>query len=151
MLPVLGKTRTADLIRYKHQVAGEAQKFKIPKDIVEQAMPPDLQKPKTGVQAQQKDRFDGLVTEGLMDWKLANPGKQPDKQQQQEIVAGAARKVATPGMIWGTNEYPAYAFKPVAADFEQQVQDKMLREKGRRATQAEIQNLWALQKDARIK
>ncbi len=151
MLPVLGKVMTSKLIQYKHQVAGEAQKFKIPKDIIEQAMPPDLQKPKTGVQAQQKDRFDGLVTEGLMDWKLANPGKQPDKQQQQEIVAGAARKVATPGMIFGTNEYPAYAFKPVAADFEQQVQDKMLREKGRRATQAEIQNLWALQKDARIK
>lgn len=151
MLPVLGKAMTAKLLQYKHVVAGEAQKFKIPKDIVEQAMPPELQKPKTGAQAQQKDRFDGLVTEGLMDWKLANPGKQPDKQQQLEIIANAGRKISTPGFIYGTNEYPAYQFKPVAADFEQAVQAKMQREKGRRATQTEIQNLWALQKDARIK
>ncbi len=153
MLPVLGKQRTADLIRYKHQVAGEAQKFKIPKDIIDQAMPPTLQKAKTGVQQQQKDRFEGLVTEGLMDWKLANPGKHPDKQQQQEIVAGAARKISTPGAFFGlgTSEYNAYEFKPIAADFVEAAQTDALLKKGRKLTQTELQNLWALQKDAKIK
>lgn len=151
MLPVLGKVMTSKLLQYKHQVAGEAQKFKIPKDLVEQAMPPELQKPKTGVQAQQKDRFDGLVTEGLMDWKLANPGKQPDQQQQKEIIAAAARQISTPGMIFGTNEYPAYAFKPMPNDFIEAAQTKAQASRGRKLTQTELQNLWATQKDARIK
>lgn len=153
MLPVLGRTRTADLLKYKRIVEEEAKKFKIPKDLVEQAMPPTLQKAKTGAQAQQKDRFEGLVTEGLMDWKLANPGKQPDAQQQQEIIAGAARKISTPGPFFGlgTAEYNAYEFKPMAVDFVEAAQSKAQREKGRKLTQTELQNLWALQKDAKIK
>lgn len=88
-----------------------------------------------------------------MDWKLANPGKQPDAQQQQEIIAGAARKISTPGPFFGlgTAEYNAYEFKPMAVDFVEAAQSKAQREKGRKLTQTELQNLWALQKDAKIK
>lgn len=151
MLPVLGKARTAELIKYKHMVDGEAKKFKIPKDLIDQALPLPLQKPTTAAQKAQKQRFEGVVTEGLMDWKLANPGKQPTQEDQAKIIEGASRTITTPGRFFGTNEAAAYEFKPVPSEFEQAVQTKMLSTKNRRATAAEIQNLWALQKDAKIK
>lgn len=147
-LPILGPQLTAKLVSYKNQVKGETTRFKIDKALVDQALPTALQKATGDKEQDQKKRFYGLVSEGLIDWKLQNPGKLPDQDQQTGIIRGALREVQQTGTWWGTNTVPAYRVKPVPEDFREQAKAAAAKS-GKSISESRILELWALRKESR--
>lgn len=147
-IPILGPQLTAKLVQYKNQVKGETARFKIDKALVDQALPTTLQKATGDKEQDQKKRFYGLVSEGLVDWKLQNPGKLPDQDQQTGIIRGALREVQQAGSWWGTNTVPAYQVKPVPENFRQQAKAAAAKS-GKNISESRILELWALRKESR--
>lgn len=152
MREAYGREAVTRLLALKHQTKTHADKFSIPKDFVEAAMPPEIRKPKTPVDTLRRDRFEVIVKESLKDWQLANPGAIPDETAQKTILESAGAKVtATNRWLPGSDQYPAYQFKPPTTEFEAAAQKIVQEKKGRRATPAEVQDLWRQQPESRIK
>lgn len=147
-LPILGPQLTAKIVAYKKQVERETTHFKIEQKLIDQALPTSLQQAKGDQEQAQKKRFNGLVTEGLIDWKLQNPGKLPSQEEQNRIVEQASRNVQQAGTWWGTNTTPAYQVKPVPEDFRKQARDAAAKG-GKQISESRILELWALRKESR--
>lgn len=147
-LPILGPQLTAKIVAYKHQVEKETTHFKIDQKLIAQALPASLQQAKGDQEQDQKKRFNGLVTEGLVDWKLQNPGKIPSQEEQNRIIESASRTVQQAGSWWWTNTVPAYQVKPVPEDFRKQARDAAAKS-GKQISEARILELWALRKESR--
>jgi hypothetical protein len=126
-LPIFGKQGTAKIIAFKHQAASAAKGFKIPDTLINQAIPEPLQKATGDTEVMQRNRFKGLVSENLMDWKLANPGKVPSQEEQDAIVRSALDKVQAPGvfgMYFGGSKTPVYEIKPMPPGYFEKLQSK---------------------------
>lgn len=147
-LPILGPQLTAKVVAVRNHMNTEAGRFKIEKAAIDEVLPDSLKKITGEAEMRQKQRFYGLVTEGLTDWKLQNPGKIPDKQQQGEIIFGATREVQQAGSWWGTNVVPAYKTKPVPPDFREQAKAAAAKS-GKSISESRILELWALRKESR--
>jgi hypothetical protein len=147
-LPILGPQLTAKIVAYKKQVEKETTHFKIDQKLIDQALPTSLQQAKGDQEQGQKKRFNGLVTEGLIDWKMQNPGKLPSQEEQNRIIEQASRNVQQAGAIWGTNTIPAYQVKTVPEDFRKQARDAAAKS-GKKISESRILELWALRKESR--
>ncbi len=149
-LPILGPQLTAKVVAVRNHMKSEAGRFKIEKTLIDQSLPESLQKATSETEKAQKTRFYGLVTEGLVDWKLQNPGKVPDTEQQNAIIRGATRDVQQAGSWWqwGTSPAPAYKVKPVPDEFRTQARAAAAKN-GVQISESRILELWALRKESR--
>jgi len=147
-LPILGPQLTAKLVVDRKRMASESGRFQIPKPFIDEALPDQLKKINGESEMRQKQRFYGLVSEGLSDWKTVNPGKIPDKQAQSEIIFAATRDVQQAGSWWGTNVVPAYKTRPVPPEFRTQAQAAAAKN-GVQISESRILELWALRKESR--
>jgi hypothetical protein len=144
----LGREFTSRLIGEAKELSGKAKAFSIDRDLLQGEIPQALRKPKSREDEQKLKTYNSLVERTLIDWKAANPGKMPTKDEQLEIARSANKEYVEIGRIWNSTR-PAYAVKPdmkaVPKDFYEQSQ-AWAKAKGKAISDEEILQAWQKQK-----
>ncbi len=147
-----GMPAVTRLLAEKHKTRSAMDKYKIPTEDVEAALPPALRKPKTPLDTLRRDRFEVLVTEATKDWITDHPGMLPDAAGKKSILEQAGREVkAANRYLPGEDQYPAWQFKPAPTEFEAAVQAEAAKQGKRSATREEIDAMWRKRPESRIK
>lgn len=139
LAPQVGKDGVMKLLGEQANLVNGAKRFQIDKDILDAAVPEELLK------SGNKDKlnaFKGFVESTLMDWKAANPGKQPSPDEQRKIANSANAKWVDVKNWWPDKEYKAYEGPP--DKWVKQLTDAAAR-KGKTLTQDQINAAWRKQ------
>lgn len=149
--PKIGPQLVTKLLAEQKGMIGAAQRFQIDRDLLNEAVPEDLLKPKNKAEL---NAYRGIVEATLSDWKAAHPGKTPTLEEQKAIARSAQTEYValSEGWFGGDKTLPAYKvtadMQAVPKDFVDGLRATAAR-RGMELTDDQILAAWARQKGAR--
>lgn len=141
LAPQIGPALTGKLVVEHKALKQGVAKFAIDKDILNEAIPPEL------LQSKNKDKlntFRGITESALAEFKTKNPGKIPTADEQKGIARSALKEYTEVRDYWFDKTYKLYEVTPkIRASWDAQLVAAAAA-KGKKLTPAQIERAWQL-------